>query len=476
MATEEGVHSAKKVSDSFVEQYFSFLKHHTQEACRFYVDASVVTRPKPDGTMMSFTSVEAIKEQILSSDYENTTFEIRSVDSQTSFEDGIFIMVVGFLTGKDNLRRKFSQMFYLAHKNQEKPTYDVLNDIFRYVDDDDSTPKSLPVPATEKVKPADEVKKTEKSVNAAVKKNAVAKAAAPLDNGKVNPAEEKAVTAQKPTEPVAPQPEGAKKSFAAIVQSAAHNVAPFQVKAVKSPVQKPKVVEQPRAAGAPQKPASVSNSVKKSNQRIIDEPGTAIFVANLPMNAMPPQLHELFKDFGPIKENGIQVRSSRGQTNAVCFGFISFESASSVQSVLQAAKNTPFMLADRKLRVKEKEVDYDGSKQGKTRGGSSVSKAQAQPQAQPQVQPQAQAQSENGSAAPADDGDEFTLVISRRNRRGGSGGSSESKTQNGSADGEDEFKPVRRPRNGGRNERRGGGARTGNGDSNQKHSEGRRAP
>ncbi|XP_010415559.1 PREDICTED: ras GTPase-activating protein-binding protein 1 [Camelina sativa] len=473
MATEEGVHSAQKVSASFVEQYFSFLKSHTQEACRFYVDASVVTRPKPDGTMMSFTSVEAIKEQILSSDYENTTFEIKSVDSQTSFEDGIFIMVVGFLTGKDNLRRKFSQMFYLAHRNQENPTYDVLNDIFRYVDDDDSTPKSLP--ATEKVKPAEEVKKTEKSVTAAVTKNAVAIAAAPLDNGKVKRSEEKAVAAQKPTEPVAetvaPQPKGAKKSFAAIVQSAAHNVAPFQVKAVKAPVQKPKVVEKPRAAGAPQKPASVSNSVKKSSQRIIDEPGTAIFVANLPMNAMPPQLHELFKDFGPIKENGIQVRSSRGQTNAVCFGFISFESASSVQSVLQAAKNTPFMLADRKLRVKEKEVDYDGSKQpsGKTRGGNSVSKPQ------PQAQAPTQAQAENGSAAPADEGDEFTLVISRRNRRGGSGGSSESKTQNGSADGEDEFKPVRSRRNGGRNERR-GGARTGNGDINQKHSEGRRAP
>lgn len=38
--------------------------------------------------------------------------------------------------------------------------------------------------------------------------------------------------------------------------------------------------------------------------------GTSIFVSNLPMDAMPPQVHELFKEFGPIKEHGVQVRSS----------------------------------------------------------------------------------------------------------------------------------------------------------------------
>ncbi|EOA33817.1 hypothetical protein CARUB_v10021291mg, partial [Capsella rubella] len=450
MATEEGVRSAQEVSEAFVDQYFLVLRQQPDQASKFYAAGAVVSRPRPDGSMMTFNSNEAINEQIISCDYENTTFEVLSIDSQSSLEDGIFFMVVGFVTGKDNRRRKFSQMFYLARQKD----YDVLNDIFRYVDDDESTPKTLPLlePA-EKVKPADGPKKTEKSVSASVQKNDVAKANVPLENGKVKHSDEKAVTAQKPVaEIVAPQLDGAKRSYVAIVQSMAQNVAPLQVKAVKAqaPVQKPKNMGQPRAAGAPQKPASVSNSVKKFDHKINEEPGTSIFVANLPMNAMPPQLHELFKDFGPIKENGIQVRSSRGQTS-VCFGFISFESASSVQSVLQAAKNTPFMLADRKLRVKEKEVDYDGSKQsGKTRSGSGGSKTQAQAQAQAQTQAQTQTQqtqAQNGSAASADDGDEFTVVRSRRNRGGGSGGSSESKTQNGSADGEDEFKPVKSRRN-----------------------------
>lgn len=39
--------------------------------------------------------------------------------------------------------------------------------------------------------------------------------------------------------------------------------------------------------------------------------GTSVFVSNLPMDAKAPQLYELFKDFGPIKEGGVQIRSSR---------------------------------------------------------------------------------------------------------------------------------------------------------------------
>lgn len=58
MATEEGVPLAHEVSDAFVKQYFHILGHMPQEARKLYVDSSVVSRQGPDGTMMSFTSVE----------------------------------------------------------------------------------------------------------------------------------------------------------------------------------------------------------------------------------------------------------------------------------------------------------------------------------------------------------------------------------------------------------------------------------
>ena len=42
----------------------------------------------------------------------------------------------------------------------------------------------------------------------------------------------------------------------------------------------------------------------------------AIFVPNLPMNSTVEQLEAVFNNFGSIKHNGIQVRSSK-----VCFIF-----------------------------------------------------------------------------------------------------------------------------------------------------------
>ncbi|VVA94578.1 unnamed protein product [Arabis nemorensis] len=451
MATEEGVPSAHDYASAFVEQYYHIIGQLPQEAFRFYVDASVVSRPRPDGTMMSFTSVEAINKEFLSYDYENTTYEVLSVDSHNSVENGIFIMVIGFLTGKDNLERTFSQMFYLARQDS---AYVVLNDIFRFVDNKASAPITLPVaesvPATEMAKPAGGLNKTEpihktdvnaveKTVNAAEAKNVVA---GPLDNGNIKQSDEKVVTAENPKEPVV---DGAKRSFADIVQSMAKSAAPFQVKPqVKSPaVNKPK----PRAAAALRAP----NSEKKNVHKIIDEPGTSIFVSNLPMTAMPPQLHELFKDFGPIKENGIQIRSSRA--SGICFGFVAFESTTSVQSVLQAAKKNPFMLAD---------LDYDGSKpSGKTGGGS---KTQNGPTDGSKTQngPADGSKTENGS----EDGSKAENVSEDG-----------SKAENGSADGGDGFVLAERKR---RNRNRKNGGRTersnGNGDNNYKRSsEGRAA-
>ncbi|CAN8236015.1 unnamed protein product [Cochlearia groenlandica] len=429
MATEEAVHTARDVSDAFVKQYFVILEQMPHVARKLYVDSSVLSRQGPDGSMLSVSSVEAIHEKILSCDYEGTDFEVVSVDSQKSGGEGIFIMVIGNLTGKDNIKKMFSQMFYLARDANQNNAYVVLNDILRCFGEE--APKAtLPVvesvPVKEMVKLVDEVSETDASAEISVKAAEVKSVvvAAPLENGNIKPPVEKTVTAQKPKVTVAetaaaPPLDGAKRSFAAIVQSMASSGAPFQVKAA---VQKPKPTGQPRAAAAPQAHVPVRNFERKTDQKIVEEPGTSIFVANLPMNAMPPQLHELFKEFGPIRENGIQVRGTR--SSGICFGFVAFESATSVQNVLQAAKNTPFLLADRKLRVKEKQVEYDGSK-------------------------------------PSSGG-----------RTGGGGGGGGNRIENnGSADGGDEFKRVRNRRNGGRNERR-GDRNIANGDNNKKTSEG----
>ncbi|CAN7053616.1 unnamed protein product [Brassica rapa subsp. trilocularis] len=434
-AAEEGavVHpSHEEISEAFVNQYYHIMVNATDEAYRLYVDGSVITRPGggPHGPMLSFTSLQAIKEHYLTCEYKGTTYDVLSVDSQRSLQDGILIMVVGFLTGKDNLKRKFSQTFYLAPQDK---AYVVVNDMYRFVDEEES---SLPptvvesVPEAEVAKPVDEVSKTEqvkkviddapakKSVKAAEAKKVVAGAAPPP------------VAAQKPKEPIAETAaDGAKKSYAAMVQSLSRNAAPFQAKA--APVQKPRSMAPPaKARAAAPAPAVVGKPERKSDQRIVDEPGTSVFVSNLPMDAKAPQLYELFKDFGPIKEGGVQIRSSRASGR--CFGFVSFESVASVQSMLKAAKSNPFKLGEHKLRVKEKQgkllfLEYDGSKQSGGRSGSKAQNGSVDESKTPtgsvdeSKTPSGSAdgsKSENGSAAGGEDDDGFKTITSRRNRRG----------------------------------------------------------
>ena len=54
------------------------------------------------------------------------------MDAKNSFNGGFLILVTGYLTGKDSLRCKFTQTFFLAPQDKG---YFVLNDAFRYVDD-----------------------------------------------------------------------------------------------------------------------------------------------------------------------------------------------------------------------------------------------------------------------------------------------------------------------------------------------------
>lgn len=75
---------------------------------------------------------QAINDKILSLDYGECSAEIITVDAQESYNGGVLVLVTGYLTGKDNVRRKFTQSFFLAPQDKG---YFVLNDVFRYVDE-----------------------------------------------------------------------------------------------------------------------------------------------------------------------------------------------------------------------------------------------------------------------------------------------------------------------------------------------------
>ncbi|XP_065860584.1 nuclear transport factor 2-like [Euphorbia lathyris] len=402
MATqaEESTPTPQVVGNAFVEQYYNILSQSPEVVHRFYQNSSVISRPDTDGLMATASTLEGIEKMILSIDYKNCVVQILTTDAQESFGDGVIVLVTGFFTAKDNARRKFTQLFFLAPQDS-RAAYFVLNDVFRYVDEEDeeATPikindvddAALPVaPLTPDPEPTLVSDDTviDRSIDSLdVDAVQADKPAHPLDNGKISADDKEVVssisvdtslnednsvsagTVPADAQPVSDataasnvQDDAPKKSYASVANALNYKKQPFQQR-----VLPPKPVEQLRTpvAVAPEaspRQASIK-SVEKNNSPVIVK-GYSIFVANLPMNATVEQLIETFEKFGPIKPNGVQVRSYKQEKN--CFGFVEFETASSVQSALEVAS---IKIGDRTAHIEEKKANNEGGKFPPRKGG-----------------------------------------------------------------------------------------------------------
>jgi len=77
--------------------------------------------------------LQAISEKIKSLDFSECKVRVLNVDSQSSY-DNIVVQVIGELSNKSQPHHKFVQTFILA---TQPNGYFVLNDIFRYLNDDE---------------------------------------------------------------------------------------------------------------------------------------------------------------------------------------------------------------------------------------------------------------------------------------------------------------------------------------------------
>lgn len=110
------VPSFRFVGQAFVVRYYRILYGVPSRAHLFYQDISQLGRVDDDGEMGITTTMEAIKEKILSMNYNHFRARIVSVDSQESCNNGVQVFVIGYMIGMDNLTRNFAQSFFLAPK------------------------------------------------------------------------------------------------------------------------------------------------------------------------------------------------------------------------------------------------------------------------------------------------------------------------------------------------------------------------
>ncbi|KAI3829848.1 hypothetical protein L1987_03977 [Smallanthus sonchifolius] len=363
--------SAQVVGNAFVQQYYHILHQSPGLVHRFYQDISKLGRPEEDGSMSITTTMDAINSKIISLNYDEFRAEIKSVDAQESLSGGVNVLVTGYLTGKDNVLKKFTQSFFLAPQDKG---YFVLNDMFRYMEDvNHNDGNSDPVEDVEDSINPEQVIESVHVVENHIPDQVVEPSEESPGEIVVNPPENVAVEVvvveeeeavpevidevQEASQPVGESStkieEVPKKSYASIVMDLKQNGVPFSSPAPAPRKPQPRIQESqvnnvPPTASAPEAAASNVDAVENDIHEE-EADGFSIYIKGLPMSATPAMLEDEFKKFGPIKPNGIQVRSNRQQE--FCFGFVEFEVPDAVQKAIEAS---PVAIGGRNAAVEEK--------------------------------------------------------------------------------------------------------------------------
>ncbi|KAA3456939.1 ras GTPase-activating protein-binding protein 2-like isoform X1 [Gossypium australe] len=282
-------------------------------------------RPDMLGNMTTVTTLQAINEKVLSLNYEDYTAEIKTADAEDSFEKGIILLVTGSLTGKDSVKKKFAQTFFLAPQDKG---YFVLNDVFRYVEEKElqnsvpangiSEQASISALTPEPELTDDQLAKEPLTYSEEEDINNGAEVCDPLDKEEGSVVEEEVVEPQNiagqnerivavDSAPMVPD-DAPKQSYASIVK-VIKSKASTPVYVPTNNVGAKPVIQRPvlSAKIVPIPAAEVPNSDNAPGSSNDNEEGHSIYVRNLPYNATPQQLEEAFRKFGTIKCNGIQA-------------------------------------------------------------------------------------------------------------------------------------------------------------------------
>ncbi|RKF65968.1 putative G3BP-like protein [Erysiphe neolycopersici] len=162
-------HTKDEVGWCFVEQFYTTLGESPEKLHLFYgKNSQFVYGPEAESSPVA-VGREAIQERFRELNFQEAKVRVSNVDSQASF-DSIVVQVIGEISHLSAEPKKFVQSFVLA---QQSNGYFVLNDIFRFINDDleeeniENTPeKTIPAASLEvkpETPPEEELTTTEKS-------------------------------------------------------------------------------------------------------------------------------------------------------------------------------------------------------------------------------------------------------------------------------------------------------------------------
>lgn len=401
--------TALQVGTCFVGQYYHVLQQQPEFVHQFYTDLSVMHRLDRDNQETA-TGMMEIHNCVMSLNYTGCVIEIKSADAQDSLDGGVLVMVTGSIQRKGrDIKNNFVQTFFLAP--QEKGYY-VLNDIFRFSEDDSYVEKQadlvingdhesnlksafLPEPALEPSSPAAAEMKGEYTAASPDEHETIAEEydlsdlrETPIIEDKLDeiPIEVSVVAssvvtaseaASAPAPVEEPLGEAPKHTYASILRvpkgpsataqwpsatAQSYQTPSNKVVAVASewqPAPQPTQQQQP-----PQLPlgSKVTDEVHPNGFDDIvgsenEGDGRSIYIRNLSSLVTVSELEMEFKKFGKIRPEGVSVVNRKD--TGVCYAFIDFEDSTSVQNATAAS---PMPFGSKQIYIEEKRSSSSSSR------------------------------------------------------------------------------------------------------------------
>ncbi|KAH7361456.1 NTF2 and RRM domain-containing protein [Plectosphaerella cucumerina] len=284
--------SKDEVGWYFVEQYYTTLSKTPEKLHLFYSKRSQFVYGKEAEVATVSVGRAAIQERIKELDFQDCKVRVTNVDSMASF-DNIVIQVIGETSNRGGESRKFCQTFVLA---PQPSGYFVVNDILRFVSEEEQEEAVAPAPEEPAVAEAEEAPVSETEEKEA--EIDVAAVDEKLEQQQEAPAAEAAPAAAKPevAVPELPKVEAAPESkpaeAAVDAEAAAREIAEEDVKEQEKPVDPsptPNAAAQAaeRPAPAPAAPAAPAKPLSWAS-RAAAAVGTKPVVPVVPKTATPP--------------------------------------------------------------------------------------------------------------------------------------------------------------------------------------------
>ncbi|KAJ5934618.1 hypothetical protein N7466_004165 [Penicillium verhagenii] len=170
----------------FVEQYYTTMSRNPDKLPLFYSRRSQLVFGTEAESVPVAIGTKAINDKIKELDFQDCKVRVLNVDSQASF-DNILVAVIGEISNKSEPSRKFAQTFVLA---QQPSGYYVLNDIFRYLSDEEELVEEAVEPVIEATEVPEPVATPEAQVTDEVAASKVDEKLENETNGVVEQAEE----------------------------------------------------------------------------------------------------------------------------------------------------------------------------------------------------------------------------------------------------------------------------------------------